>query len=128
MTIAASGPQPVEVAWERYERLALWPRWSPYLLRAEPAGAALRPGLTGRVFGPLGVRVSYVVDSVDAVARQWLWTVSAGPVRVALRHGVSAAGPGSVTWLVLTGPAPVVLGYAPLASWALHRLVTLPPS
>jgi hypothetical protein len=126
LTIAASGPQPAELAWERYARLELWPTWSPYLLRATPDGARLAPGLRGRVFGPAGVRVSYVVDSVDEPARQWSWTVSAGPVRVALRHGVLASPSGTVTWLVLRGPAPVILAYAPLAEWSLHRLVTRP--
>jgi hypothetical protein len=123
LTIAASGPQPAAVAWERYARLELWPTWSPYLLRATPSPAVLRAGLRGQVFGPAGVRVSYVVDAVDEPARQWSWTVSAGPLRVALRHGVDATASGSVTWLVLRGPAPVILAYAPLAGWSLHRLV-----
>lgn len=127
LTLTAAGPQPAALAWDRYDRLALWPTWSPYLLRAEPAGARLGTGLTGRVFGPLGVRARFRVGPVDAAARRWAWVVSAGPVRVRLEHGVDAAGAGSRTWLVLHGPAPVVLGYAPLARWALHRLVTLPP-
>ena len=128
LTIAASGTQPAGPAWERYARLELWPTWSPYLRRAEPAGARLSPGLTGRVFGPLGVRVRYVVDEVDEAERRWAWTVRAGPVRVALRHGVDATSSGSRTWLTLRGPAPVILAYAPLARWALHRLVSMPIS
>jgi Polyketide cyclase / dehydrase and lipid transport len=126
LTLAASGDQSVAVVWERYEELDLWPTWSPYLRRAEPVGVRLRAGLTGRVFGPLGVRAHFTVRSVEPALRRWAWTVCVGPVAVRLRHGVDEAGFGSRAWLVLDGPSLVVLGYAPLARWALHRLVTLP--
>jgi hypothetical protein len=128
LTVAAAGGQSAAVVWERYERLELWPTWSPYLLRVEPAGARLRAGLTGRVFGPLGVRAYFTVQSVEPALRRWAWAVRLGPIKVRLEHGVDEASPGSRTWLVLDGPSPVVLGYAPLARWALHRLVTLPAS
>lgn len=126
MTLAATGPVPAPEAWDRYARPDRWPTWSPQLSRVEPAGAVLAAGLSGRVFAPLGVSARFTVTAVDDAARTWRWEVRRGPVRVRLEHGVQAAGDGSLTWLVLWGPAPVLLGYAPLAAYALHRLVTLP--
>lgn len=124
LRLAASGPVPPAVAWERYARTELWPTWSPQIVRVEPAGARLATGLAGRVFGPLGVHVDFVVEAVGE--RDWAWTVRRGPLSVHLAHGVGPHGSGSRTWLVLTGPAPLVAGYVPLAKWALHRLVTRP--
>lgn len=126
MTLAATGPVPAAVAWERYAELDRWPAWSPQLRRVEPAGAVLAAGLRGRVHGPLGVHADFTVTDLDPAGRTWRWTVRGGPLRLRLEHGVLAAGEGSLTWLVLWGPAPVLLGYAPLAAYALHRLVTLP--
>jgi hypothetical protein len=149
LTLVASGPTPVDIAWQRYEHLDLWPTWSPQLrsvstdppLSTEPlpAGEApsrdraaeparLRPGLTGRVHGPAGVWARFEVLSVDAAAMRWTWRVRRGPVVVQLEHQVesSADTNGSRTRLTLSGPAPVILGYAPVAWYALHRLVSLP--
>ncbi|HEY6745415.1 MAG TPA: SRPBCC family protein [Mycobacteriales bacterium] len=126
MTLAATGPVPAAEAWDRYARPDRWPTWSPQLSRVEPAGAVLAAGLTGRVYAPLGISAGFTVTAVDAAARTWRWEVRRGPLRLRLEHGVQPAGDGSLTWLVLWGPAPVLLGYAPLASYALHRLVTLP--
>ena len=125
VTLSATGPVPAAEAWRRYARLELWPTWSPQLRRTEPGGV-LTPGLTGRVYGPLGVHADFTVDRVDVPARCWAWTVRRGPLTVRLTHGVRSTTAGSRTWLLLDGPAPVVLGYAPLARYALHRLVTLP--
>ena len=125
MTLAASGPVPVLEAWDRYAEPDRWPTWSPQLARVEPVGAVLETGLTGRVYAPLGVHADFTVTAVDAAAMTWQWQVRRGPLRIRLVHGVQASGTGSLTWLVLHGPAPVLLGYAPLAWYALHRLVTL---
>jgi hypothetical protein len=86
------------------------------------------------VVGPLGLAAGFKVADVDPAARRWSWTVRRWPVVVDLAHGIDAdaqAGPdgrtpGSRAWLVLRGPAPVVTAYAPVAWYALHRLVTLP--
>ena len=125
VTLSATGPVPAAEAWRRYARLELWPTWSPQLRRAEPGGE-LTSGLTGRVYGPPGVHADFTVDRVDAPARSWAWTVRRGPLTVRLTHWIRATPTGSRTWLLLDGPAPVVLGYAPVARWALHRLVTRP--
>ncbi len=81
------------------------------------------PAATGRVFGPLGVHLDFVVDAVDEATREWMWTVRRGPLRLVLTHGVIARGRGCETWLRVDGPLPVVAAYAPLARLALARLV-----
>ncbi len=71
------------------------------------------------------MRLPFVVETVDEAARQWSWTVSLGPVRLHLLHWVTD-GPdgGSTTGLRVSGPAPLVVGYAPLAHLAIGRLVS----
>ena len=127
LRLSASGPVDVDRAWERYERYALWPAWSPQLRRVETDRDRLTTGATGRVVGPAGVSAEFTVSEVDVAGRRWTWSVRRGPVSITLEHGVEAGpgGAGSTTWLVLYGPRPLVLGYAPLAWYALHRLVTL---
>jgi hypothetical protein len=84
----------------------------------------LAAGVRGRVRGPLGVTLPFVVDTVDEAARRWSWTVSLGPVRLHLLHWVAdAPDAGSTTGLRVSGPAPLVVGYAPLAQLAISRLV-----
>lgn len=124
LTLHASGPVGPDEAWERYAVPARWPDWAPQITGVELPVARLAAGVRGRVRGPLGVTLPFVVDTVDEAARQWAWTVSAGPVRLHLVHWV-AEGPdgGSTTGLRVTGPAPVVVGYAPLAQVAIGRLV-----
>ena len=126
LTLHATGPVGPDEAWERYAVPARWPDWAPQITGVELPVARLVAGVRGRVRGPLGVTLPFVVDAVDEAARQWAWTVSAGPVRLHLVHWV-AEGPdgGSTTGLRVTGPAPVVVGYAPLAHLAIGRLVRL---
>ena len=79
------------------------------------------------------MRVPFTVDAVDEQGKTWAWTVrlrvrDRDIVTLALAHGVlergvEADGKGSATWLRLQGAWPVVLGYAPIASYALRRLV-----
>jgi hypothetical protein len=124
LTLHATGPEAPAEVWERYALPARWPEWSPQIRRVEVPVPRLVAGTHGRVFGPVGPGVPFEVDTVSEEARQWSWTVYAGPLRVRLLHWV-ADGPdgGSTTGLRLDGPAPVVLGYAPLARVALGRLV-----
>jgi|tagenome__1003787_1003787.scaffolds.fasta_scaffold20712261_3 hypothetical protein len=132
LRLEASGPVPVASAWQRYARPALWPIWSPQLRSVEisggDSGQELAAGTTGRVHGPVGVWADFTVLSFDAAARSWSWRVRRGPLTVRLEHRVEARAdePGSRTTLVLQGLPPVVLGYAPIAWYALHRLVSLP--
>jgi len=109
--------------WADYAEPARWPRWSPQVRRVEVGEPVLRAGLAGTVRGPGGLRVPFVVTALDASATTWSWEVRAAGVGLRLEHGVRALGGGSLTWLVLDGPAPAVLAYAPLARRALRRLV-----
>ena len=122
-TLHATGPLPPAQVWDRYRYLDRWPEWAPQITGVDCAERLLTAGARGRVRG-LGVPLPFTIEVVDAAARSWSWTVSIGPVRMQLHHWVSD-GPdgGTTTGLRTSGPAPVVLAYAPLAQWALHRLV-----
>lgn len=122
LTQRAAGRAPAELAWRRYEELALWSTWSPQVRGVEADGDRLRAGLTGEVIGPPGVRVPFRVTYVGD--REWTWQVQLPlGVTVDLHHVVRATTTGSSTVLRTTGPVPLVLGYAPVAQLALHRLV-----
>ena len=126
VTLHARGGASPDVAWERYAVLAHWPRWSPQITSVQADGDRLRTGLTGVVRGPLGVAVPFTVTEVDEAAMTWAWTAHLGPVRLRLHHGVEPdprRPGGSLTRLRVSGPLPVVLGYAPPARWAIGRLV-----
>jgi hypothetical protein len=125
LTLHATGSAtPVEV-WERYASFARWPEWSPQITAVDVVADRIRPGVTGRVRGPLGVPLPFLVDEVDEATRQWSWSVFAGPVRLQLTHWVSP-GPddGATTGLRVRGAAPLVAGYAPLGLVALNSLVS----
>jgi hypothetical protein len=124
LTLHATGTATAGEAWDRYEVFARWPDWSPQITGVDVAVDRIAPGVTGRVRGPLGVALPFAIAAVDRAARQWSWSVSAGPVQLRLTHWVSA-GPdgGATTGLRMTGAAPLVIGYAPLALAALRRLV-----
>lgn len=103
-----------------------WSDWAPQISAVETSSGARRlvVGLRGTVVGPLSaVRVRFEVLDVDDALTRWSWRVELGPITVHLAHGVDAAPTGTVATLHLTGSAPVVLPYAPLAWFALTRLV-----
>ena len=124
LTLHATGPEVPAEVWERYAVPARWPQWAPQITGVELPVSRLAAGVRGRVRGPLGVTLPFVVETVDEAARQWSWTVSLGPVRLHLLHWVTE-GPdgGSTTGLRVSGPVPLVVGYAPLAQLAIGRLV-----
>lgn len=122
LTLRAGGTAPVDVAWARYAVPARWPSWSPQIRRVEASAPRIAAGVSGRVRGPVGVMVDFEVLTVDEQARTWSWRVRLGPIRLHLRHAVTARIDGSATELRVDGPLPVVVGYAPLAQWALFRL------
>jgi hypothetical protein len=126
--VRVTGPLPPARVWERYAVPARWAGWAPQIRRVDlqedgTAADRIAPGVAGQVRGPLGVRVTFVVTDVDEQLRTWAWTVRCGPVRMHLRHGVEPDPRGAATWLVVRGPAPVVLAYLPVARVALRRLV-----
>lgn len=150
LVLRARGAAAPRVAWERYADPGLWPTWSPQISAVDVDGAEparpprLRAGLAGTAAGlpvlgrPL-LAVRFVVEDVDEAARRWVWTVEPRRAavglprrlqrwaRMRLVHAVTArpgarAGAGSATTLEMTGPAPVLLGYA-LPAWVALRLL-----
>ena len=89
----------------------------------DPAPRRIAPGLRGVVVGPVGVQVPFEVIAVDEPAMTWTWRVRAASAELTLEHSVTPDGDGCRTDLAITGPAPLVLGYAPVARFALTRLV-----
>ena len=118
----AHGPASRAEIWSRYADPARWPTWAPQITSVR-ANGPLRAGLEGEVVGRLGTRARFVVTEVDETAGRWSWRVRGGigPIAVPLtiEHHV---GEGSASLLV-TGTAPVVLAYEPVARLALARLV-----
>lgn len=127
--LSASGPMPVDEVWDRYTRPAWWLRWAPHLSTVDYPEPVVTPGTIGRVTGVGGVVAVFRIDAVDEATRTWSWSVHSGPLRLSFEHGVDVAASGSgqvsTAWLVVHGLWPVVLGYAPIARYALGRLVTL---
>ncbi len=124
MLIAARGAVPADEVWDRYVRPQRWPEWSPQIRSVDYPHARLVALTSGRVYGLLGVRADFDVDAVDEAARTWSWRVRWGPVTVRLHHRVAATPDGTCTDLDLEGPVPVTAAYAPLAQYALRRLVS----
>jgi len=138
--LAAAGPASAAVAWERYADPQLWSTWSPQIAAVETSTPRLASGTTGVVRSHGGLLLDFLVEEVDDAARRWSWSVvprRAGGLplpeavqrlgRLHLVHAVLdsglVGGTGSATTLLVTGSAPVVLTYAPLAGLALGRLV-----
>ena len=122
--VAASGRAPAGEVWDRYTRPALWPGWAPHLRRVDYGHDVVRAGTAGRVVGVGGVVATFRIDDVDPATHRWAWSVRTGPLRVRFEHGVDVDAGGTTTaWVVTHGLAPVAVGYAPLARWAMTRLV-----
>lgn len=126
-TISVRGRADPATAWARYRSTARWPGWAPQIRAVDPPEADLRVGLRGTVFGPLGLRVPFVVDAVDDDDRSWSWTVHVAPITVRMRHVVRPTPTGSRTALTVTGPWAVCVTYPLVARCALRRLVAPGP-
>lgn len=122
-TVSARGRARRDEVWDRYADLDRWSEWAPQISSVEAPARRLTPGLRGTVRALGVVPVGFEVLDVDEAARTWSWSVRVGPIRLELAHGVEPDPRGSRTWLRISGPTPVVLGYAPLATIALHALV-----
>lgn len=122
--LTARGAASPELAWERYDRIALWPTWSPQISGVETDAERIAVGVRGTVRALGGLGVAFTVLAVDHAARRWSWAVRLGPVSMTLHHEVHADQDGSGTSMLMEGLAPVVLAYAPVAWFALRRLVS----
>jgi hypothetical protein len=124
LTLHATGPVAPAEAWDRYLRPGRWSSWAPQITGVVTDAERIAQGVTGRVRGPVGVTLPFVVDEVDDASHRWRWTVQIGPARLTLLHWVTP-GPdgGTTTGLRVRGPLPLVAGYAPAALVALHGLV-----
>ena len=123
--LSVSGPRTADDVWDRYVRPRRWPEWSPQIRGVEYPRETLAPGTTGVVRGPGGLPVRFQIIGLDDTGpvRTWSWTATAAGVQLTLMHTVEAAGRGTRTGLAVVGFAPAVLGYLPMAWWALRRLV-----
>ena len=129
VSLSARGAAPADLAWERYADPGLWSTWAPQIQRVETTMTRLTAGGTGTVHAGLLSRptlsVPFEVLDVDEEARRWKWRARVGPVSMTLEHAVADDVGGSTTALRVHGPWPVVLAYAPLARFAISRLVAL---
>lgn len=123
LRVQATGPLGPEHAWARYTEPRRWSEWAPQIREVDYPHTVIRPGTSGRVTGPAGVVAVFRIDAVDHEARVWAWSVRSGPLRLRFEHGVEAAGGGSTGWARVHSLWPVVVAYAPVARWALGRLV-----
>lgn len=123
-TIHQTGRADAATVWQRYRHPRLWPTWSPQIASVDCADEAIVAGSTGVVHAVLGVQVPFQVTAVDPVAMRWSW-IATLPLGIQLRltHTVDAVAFGTTTGLGVTGPAPIVLGYLPVAAVALRKLV-----
>lgn len=128
-TVHQTGDADAPTVWQRYLHPQLWPTWAPQISSVDCVDGAIRAGSTGVVHAVLGVRVPFEVTEVDPAARRWSW-IARLPLGITLRltHTVDAVAFGTTTGLAVTGPALIVLGYLPVASVALRKLVRRPRS
>ncbi|MEO8477917.1 MAG: SRPBCC family protein [Actinomycetota bacterium] len=116
--IQVRGPATAEAMWAAYADTSRWAAWAPQIRRVEPLGP-IAMGVRGEVEGVLGVKVRFEVTRFDETARRWTWRVRVGLAHMTIDHEVDDG----VTAVVIEGPAPLVLAYAPVARLALTRLV-----
>jgi hypothetical protein len=104
--------------WARYRDPLRWREWAPQI-REVRADGPLRTGLEGEIVGVFGVRARFDVLDVDEPGGRWTWIVRSGPLTLRIEHEIAEG----LVGVALTGPAPVVAAYAPIARVALGRLV-----
>ena len=114
----ARGPASADAMWAAYADTSRWATWAPQIHRVAPLGP-LEEGMRGVVEGPFWARARFEVTSIDETAGRWTWRVWVGPAHMTIDHEVADG----VTAVVIEGPAPLVLAYAPIARLALVRLV-----
>lgn len=131
VAVSASGPAEPDVVWDRYIRPVRWREWSPQIQSVDYPDEELSAGGRGTVHGPCGVAVDFEILTIDSEKRCWSWRVRVAGITMDMLHSVESvipivgltAGTTTRTTLEITGPAPIALGYLPIARIALGRLV-----
>jgi len=124
LSTGVTGRAPAPLVWERYVKPALWSSWSPQISAVECRDAVLRVGTVGVVHTAPGLKIPFEVTEFDSENMVWAWNARLPlSIQLSLRHSVHAVAGGARTVLQVSGPAPVVLGYLPLARLALWLLV-----
>ena len=67
LRLEEAGPASVDEVWRRYTTPALWAGWAPQIRDVDHPIGRIAPDGRGIVRGPLGLRVPFVVEAVDAV-------------------------------------------------------------
>ncbi|WP_206510507.1 MarR family transcriptional regulator [Rhodococcus sp. BGS-1C] len=124
-TIDATGSASATLAWERYMNPDRWPEWAPQIMGVDYEHDRLTADTTGRVHGPLCVRIDFEILDVDETEWTWTWRAwwQQRALGLTLTHAVTARPGGSRTWLTAEGSPLLVLPYAPVAKIALMQLV-----
>ena len=77
--------------------------------------------------GPCGIAANFEILEFSGEKRCWSWRVRVVGITIDMVHSVDpvrdAGKNASSTTLEIAGPAPIVLGYLPIARIALGRLV-----
>ena len=127
VSVSATGPADPDAVWDRYIHPARWSDWSPQIRSVDYPEKSLTTAGSGKVHGPCGVAITFEVLAIDSETRCWSWRVMIRGISLTLDHDVRAKEfkgvTGTLTTLDINGPAPLVLGYAPIARLALSRLV-----
>jgi hypothetical protein len=124
ITLGVQGNADASVVWERYARPSQWASWSPQISSVDIEGDRIAAGLHGTVHALQLVPIPFVITAVDEAARSWSWRAKVGLLTLVLHHEVIEGADGTRTTLRVTGFAPLVLSYLPLARWALTNLVS----
>jgi uncharacterized protein YndB with AHSA1/START domain len=90
---------PLADVWALLAEFRHWPQWGPTVRAVDAPGAAVVPGLTGRVQTVVGVWLPFEITSVEPM-RSWDWRVAG---LAATGHEVTALTP-TRTRVVFTVP------------------------
>ncbi|HZD78779.1 MAG TPA: SRPBCC family protein [Actinomycetota bacterium] len=112
------GPASKYAIWARYRNLERWPEWAPHIRELRAFGQ-LRPGLEGQMVGVLGMTAWFEVLEVDEPGGVWIWVVRSGPAKLRIEHEVAEG----LAGMIITGRAPAVFAYVPVARRQLTRVV-----
>lgn len=124
-TVDAIGTATAGAVWERFVNPERWSSWAPQITGVDYAQTRLTSGTTGRVHGPLRIRLDFEIENVDEVGRTWTWRTwwLRRTVCMTLTHGVAPCPDGSRAWVTVDGSPLLVLPNRPMSKLALTQLV-----